>query len=170
MNGLLQPIDAQVDHVRGDGGRVVLEYGDYECPYSRLAYRSIESLATHGRQIEFVFRHYPLTDIHPHALAAAHAAEAAALQGRFGEMHDMLYHNQHALEDADLRRYATDLGLDLDAFDRDRNGSAVAARVQRDVDSGNATGEVQGTPTIFIDDAVYRGELDARAFAEALAG
>lgn len=170
MNSLLQPVDTQIDHVRGAGGRVILEYGDYECPYSRLAYRSIESLGMHGQQIEFVFRHYPLTDIHPHALAAAHAAEAAAVQGRFGEMHDLLYHNQHALEDADLRRYAVDAGLDLAAFDRDRNGSAVAARVRRDVDSGNATGEVRGTPTVFIDGTVYRGELDARAFADALSG
>ena len=168
MNSVLQPIDVQVDHVRGDGGRVIVEYGDYECPYSRLAYRSIESLATHGRPIEFVFRHYPLTDVHPHALAAARAAEAAALQGRFGEMHDVLYHNQHALEDADLRRYAAEIGLDIDAFDRDRNDSAVAARVQRDVESGDATGEVRGTPTMFIDGTVYRGELDARAFAAAL--
>ena len=168
MNSLLQPVDVRMDHVRGDGGRVIVEYGDYECPYSRQAYRSIEQLATHGQRIEFVFRHYPLTDIHPHALSAAHAAEAAALQGRFGEMHDLLYHNQHALEDADLRRYAADAGLDVDAFDRDRNGSAVAARVQRDVDGGNATGEVEGTPTVFIDGTVYRGELDARALAAAL--
>ena len=171
MSGRLRPFDPQVDHARGpEDGRVIVEYGDYECPYSRMASRAVEALMARPRQrIRFVFRHYPLTDIHPHAVASAHAAEAAAMQGRFWEMHDLLYHNQHALEDSDLRRYAADAGLDVDAFDRDRRGTAVSDRVQRDVDSGNETGEVEGTPTIFIDGAIYRGDLDSDAFAAALA-
>src|SRR6185312_8665340 len=104
----LEPVNEKVDHVRGSpAGRLILEYGDYECPYSRQAFHAIE-LA--GQQlagyVRFAFRHFPLTGIHPHALAAAAAAEAAALQGRFWDMHELLFHRQKALEGADLLRYA----------------------------------------------------------------
>ena len=171
MSGL-SPIDPNVDHIRGpDGSPLIIEYGDYECPYSRAAYRAIQTLAAErAGQLQFVFRHYPLTDVHPHALAAAHAAEAASLQGRFGEMHDLLYRNQRSLEDAALREYAIRAGLEVASFDRDRDSVAVRSRVQRDVDSGNATGDVMGTPTLFIDGVVYRGDLDAASLAAALAG
>jgi hypothetical protein len=110
----LQPVDETVDHVRGSpAGRLILEYGDYECPYSRQAFRAIERVEQElGGGLRFCFRHFPLTGIHPHALAAAAAAEAAARQGRFWDMHALLFHRQRALEDDDLRRYAT--GFDLD--------------------------------------------------------
>jgi DSBA-like thioredoxin domain-containing protein len=88
----------------------------------------------------------PPTSIHPHALAAASAAEAAARQGRFWDMHELLFHRQKALEDGDLRRYAAQLGLDVAAFDQDRTSSDVLERIQRDVDSGLASGQVLGTP------------------------
>ena len=122
----LEPVDPQIDHVRGSpAGRVLLEYGDYECPYSRQAFRQIERVeAELGGGVRFAFRHFPLTGIHPHALAAATAAEAAALQGRFWDMHETLFRRQRELEDGDLRRHATGLGLDVAAFDRDRTGSA----------------------------------------------
>lgn len=166
----VQPIDLQVDHVRGEhSSHVVLEYGDYECPYSRAAYRAIEVVQrTLGGGVAFVFRHFPLTDIHPHALAAARAVEAASRQQRFWEMHDLLYHNQKALEDSDLRGYAAQLGLDLETFDRDRVGGAVDARVRRDVDSGVASGDVEGTPTLFIDGAVYDGATDSDSLIAAI--
>ena len=90
--------------------------------------------------MRFAFRHFPLTGIHPHALAAAAAAEAAALQGWFWDMHELLFHRQKALEDGDLRGYAAQLGLDVAAFDRDRAGRSVADRIRRDVDSGLASG------------------------------
>ena len=91
----------------------LVEYGDYECPYSRMAFRVIQRLEPQlGGQLRFVFRHLPLTRIHPHALAAAHLAEAAALQGRFWPMHELLFGHQQALTDADLWRYADQLGLD----------------------------------------------------------
>jgi protein-disulfide isomerase len=122
-----------------------------------------------GEKVRFAFRHFPLTDIHPHALAAAAAAEAAALQGRFWEMHQLLFDGQAALEDHDLRRYAEKLGLDLEAFERDRRGSAVRARVGRDVESAEASGEVRGTPTLFIDGVVYRGAYDAPVLLKMLA-
>src|SRR6201986_688871 len=101
----VQALDNAVDHVRGPASaRLVLEYGDFECPYSRQAYRAIQHLEQR-HDIRFAFRHFPLTQIHPHALAASRAAEAAALQGRYWEMHDLLFHRQKALEDADLRGY-----------------------------------------------------------------
>ena len=167
----MQPLDHAVDHVRGSSaGRLIVEYGDYECPYSRQAFREIERLERRlGDDLRFAFRHFPLTEIHPHALAASAAAEAAALKDRFWEMHELLFHHQHALADHDLRRYAAELELDVPAFDLDRVGAAVLRRVGRDVESGIASGEVVGTPTLFIDGVVHRGSYDAAALLEALA-
>jgi protein-disulfide isomerase len=167
----MQPLDDAVDHVRGSSaGRLLVEYGDYECPYSRAAYREIERVERSlGDGMRFAFRHFPLTEIHPHALAASAAAEAAALKDRFWEMHELLFHNQDALEDDDLRRYAAELELDVPAFDVDRVSAEVLGRVGRDVDSGTASGEILGTPTLFIDGVVYRGSYDAAALVEALA-
>ena len=168
----LAPLDEAVDHVRGPrDAHVILEYGDYECPYSRMAFREIERVeqALDGR-LRFAFRHFPLTDIHPHALAAAAAAEAAAAQDRFWEMHALLFHRQKALEDDDLRRYAGQAGLDVARFGRDRTGRAVMERIRRDVVSGLATGEVRGTPTLFVDGVVHAGGYDAASLAEAVGG
>jgi Na+:H+ antiporter, NhaA family len=169
---VLAPLDENVDHVRGaPAGRLIIEYGDYECPYSRQAYRAIEQAERQlGGNVRFAFRHFPLTGIHPHALAAAAAAEAAAAQGRFWDMHELLFTRQKALEDGDLRRYAGQLALDTAVFDRDRAGPAVADRVRRDVGSGLATGQVLGTPTLFIDGIVHRGGYDPPALLAALAG
>jgi protein-disulfide isomerase len=166
----MEPLDAAVDHVRGgSAGRLIVEYGDYECPYSRAAFRQIELVERRlGEGVRFAFRHFPLTEIHPHALAAAGAAEAAALQDRFWEMHELLFHRQAALEDDDLRRYAAELELDVARFDRDRTGDAVQRRIRRDVESGLASGEVLGTPTLFIDGVVYRDGYDATTLLEAL--
>src|ERR1700750_2718699 len=106
---MLAPLDA-ADHVRGpDGGPVILEYGDFECPYSRRAFRSIERVLARRPGGRVAFRPFPLTEIHPHALGAALASEAAADQGRYWEMHETLFHRQKALEDADLRAYADEL-------------------------------------------------------------
>ena len=121
--------------------RLILEYGDYECPYSRQAFRAIERVEQEASGgIRFAFRHFPLVEIHPHALAAAAAAEAAALQDRFWDMHELLFHRQKALEDDDLRRYAAELGLDASRFDQDRSSAAVLRRIQRDVESGQGVG------------------------------
>jgi protein-disulfide isomerase len=166
----VEPLDAALDHVRGpDSGPLILEYGDYECPYSRRANREIEHVTARlSGRLRFAFRHFPLTDIHPHALAASAAAEAASRQGSFWEMHDLLFHRQAALEDEDLRRYARELALDLQGFDADRVSDPVLLRIERDVRSGSATGEVRGTPTIFIDGIIHRGGYGARALLEAL--
>ena len=166
----LQAIDPLIDHVRGpEDAPLLVEYGDYECPFSRRAFREIERAE---RRLEggvrFVFRHFPLTEIHPHAMAAAAAAEGAARQDRFWEMHERLFHGQRTLEDEYLRRYARDLGLDAERFDADRASEAAYARIRRDIESGVDTGEVQGTPTLFVNESVYRGPYDAATLVEVL--
>jgi protein-disulfide isomerase len=166
---MLQPLD-KLDHVRGpEDARVVLEYGDYECPFSRAAFRAIEQVEKRV-PVRFAFRHFPLTDIHPHALAASAAAEAAHVQGRFWEMHELLFHRQKALGDEDLQRYAAELGLDVARFNQDRRGPDVLRRIRRDIESGAASGDVQGTPTLFFDGVVYRGGYDAVTLLEVVAG
>jgi protein-disulfide isomerase len=167
----MEPLDPAIDHVRGaSASRLIVEYGDYECPYSRRAFRHIQRVESRLEGgVRFAFRHFPLTEIHPHALAAAAAAEAAGRQDRFWDMHDLLFHRQKELEDGDLRRYALELELDLALFESDMAGADVLARIRRDVDSGLATGEVQGTPTLFIDGVVHRGGYDADSLMEVLA-
>jgi protein-disulfide isomerase len=165
----VQPLDESLDHIRGGAqSHVILEYGDYECPFSRRAFREIERVEGRlGEGVRFAFRHFPLTDIHPHALAAAEAAEAAAQQGSFWQMHELLYHRQKALEEDDLRRYATELGLDAERFEHDRAGSATRDRVRRDFQSGLAAG-VQGTPTLFIDGILHLGSYEVDALLQVL--
>src|SRR5258707_10212963 len=167
----LARLDEKVDHVRGSpAGPLILEYGDYECPYSRQAFHAIEQVEQQlGGNVRFAFRHFPLTGIHPHALAAAAAAEAAARQGRLWDMHELLFHRQKALEDGDLRGYAAQLGLDVAAFDRDRAGAAVLERIQRDVGTGLASGQVPGTAALFIDGVVHRRGYDPPTLLAALA-
>jgi protein-disulfide isomerase len=168
---MIEPLDETVDHARGPRmAKVILEYGDYECPYSRRAFRAIERVETQlNGGVRFAFRHFPLTEIHPHALAASLAAEAASVQGRFWDMHELLFHRQRALEEKDLRGYAIELGLDAARFESDRRGEEALNRVRRDVASGVATGEVHGTPTLFIDGVLYRGSYDVAAFLQVLA-
>src|SRR5260370_2789055 len=124
---ILEPLDEQVDHVRGpSAGRLIVEYGDYECPYSRQAFRAIKRVEQSlNGGLRFAFRHFPLTQIHPHAFAAAAAAEAAALQDRFWDLHELLFDRQKALTDDDLRRYAAELRLARARFDRDPTGPGV---------------------------------------------
>jgi len=167
----LAPLDEKVDHVRGGpAGHLIIEYGDYECPYSRQAFHAIEQVERQlGGNMRFAYRHFPLTGIHPHALAAAAAVEAAALQGRFWDMHELLFHRQKALEDGDLLEYAAQFGLNVAVFERDRASIAVADRIRRDVDSGLASGQVVGTPTLFIDGLVHRGGYDPPTLLAALA-
>lgn len=160
---MIAQLEDGVDHVRGpEGARLIVEYGDYECPFSRQAYRAIERVeAQLAGAVRFAFRHFPLTEIHPHALAASQAAEAAALQDRFWGMHESLFHHQKALEDEDLRRYAVGLELNVGRFDADRGSEPVLDRIERDFRSGIESGEVRGTPTLFIDGVVHLGGYDA---------
>ena len=158
------------DHVAGpDTAAVTLvEYGDYECPYCRAAYPVVKAVqAELGDRLRFAFRNFPITSSHPHARRAAEAAEAAAAQGRFWEMHDHLYEHRDALEDGDLVSYAEELGLDVERFARDLDSHEYADLVQEDFMSGVRSG-VNGTPTFFIDGVRYDGASETEALLDAL--
>ena len=166
----LGPAVDKDDHVRGsDHADVTLMvYGDYECPYTRKAYRIVQRLERRlGERLRFVFRHFPLVEIHPHAQPAAEAAEAASDQGHFWEMHDLLFRRQRALEHEDLRRYASELGLDAVRFGREVADRVHAPRINRDVVSGVGIG-VRGTPTLFIDGRRYDGSYESEVLGPAL--
>ena len=135
----------------------MIEYGDFECPF--CAALSLKLRPRAG--LRHVFRHFPVRSSHPRAWAAACAAEAAALQGRFWEMHDSLFEDQGRLEDPHLWRRARDLGLDVGRFDSDRRSDAVAARVREDFRGGVRTGVVT-TPTLFAGGRMYAGRIDDR--------
>ena len=166
----LAPLDEEVDHARGPtAGRLILEYGDYECPDSRQAFWAIDYLEQElSGRVRFAFRHFPLVQIHPHAFGAAAAAEAAALQGCFWAMHELLFQSRKPLDDDELLRYAERLGLDIARFDDDRLGPDVRRRIRRDVETGLASAEVRGTPTLFIDGVVHVGRCDAASLRDAL--
>ena len=143
------------DHIAGpDSAPVtVLAYCDFECPYCGRAFGRVKRLRERfPQQLRFVFRHFPLMHKHRHAQQAAEASEAAAHQGRFWEMHDLLFEHQEDLESKDLYRYAESVGLDLSSFKDDLHGRVYASRVLWDVKAGRRSG-VTGTPTFFLNDA-----------------
>ena len=159
---LADDVDPARDHVRGSDDALVtlLEYGDYECPYCGQAEVVVrELLASFGDDLRYVWRHLPLNDVHPHAELAAEAAEAAAAQGRFWEMHDELLAHQDRLEPTDLMRYARELGLDVDRFWDDVRESRNADRIADDVASADASG-VTGTPAFFINGRRHEDAYD----------
>jgi protein-disulfide isomerase len=160
MSRLTEPVGSK-DHLIGrlDAPAVLVEYGDYECPFcARAHFEMAEVLRRVGADTCYVFRHFPLTSVHPHALLAAQAAEAAGAQGprigrgpagRFWPMHSMLFENQDALEPGDLRSYAETLGLDVALFTEDLERGVHLPRVQHDFRSGVRSG-VHGTPGFFL--------------------
>jgi len=167
---LVPPPIGSGDHTRGDEHAPVtlIVYGDYECPYTRKAYRIIQRFERRlGDGLHTAFRHFPLTWIHPHAQAAAETAEAAADQGRFWEMHDLLFHGQGALEGDDLRRYAEKLELDVGRVTRELTERTHAGRVERDVASGRGAG-VRGTPTLFINGRLHADSYEPDVLGPAL--
>jgi protein-disulfide isomerase len=155
------------DHVRGSRGPTLLIFGDYECPYTRAAYRSVQALEAESVPFRFVFRHFPLVEIHPHALGAAEASEAAAAQGRFWPMHDLLFRRQKALERSDLERYADEVGLDIEQFRQEVEAHVHLDRVEGDRSSALASGAA-GTPTLFVDGLPYRGSYEGAKLRRAL--
>ncbi|TDD67392.1 Na+/H+ antiporter NhaA [Jiangella aurantiaca] len=159
---LAEPVDPDVDHIRGpvDGRVTLVEYGDFECPYCGRAEPILRELVqAFGKDLTFVFRHLPLPDVHENAQLAAEAAEAAAKQDKFWEMHDRLFTAQDALGFDDLVRYAQELGLDVDRFTADLSSRRGALRVTRDVQSAEQSG-VAGTPTFFINGQRHYGAYD----------
>jgi protein-disulfide isomerase len=163
----LEPLAEGIDHVRGEvGAPVILEYGDYECPFSRRAFRAIERVEREV-PVRFALRHYPLTQIHPHAQAAATAAEAAARQDRFWEMHDLLFENQQALGLPLLVESAEALGLSSAGLRQALANGDYAPKVQADFLGGVRSG-VNGTPTFFVNGHRYDGSWEPRPFLAAL--
>lgn len=147
------------DHIQGlaDAPFTLVEYGDYECPFCGEAYTIIKEVQERlGDKLCFAYRNFPLANIHPHALHAAEAAEAADEQKHFWEMHDLLFENQDALEDTDLARYAQALGLNAERLMSEVLMEELMPRVQEDFKSGTRGG-VNGTPTLFINGQRYDG-------------
>jgi Na+/H+ antiporter NhaA len=154
-------VDPERDHIRGpaDAPVTLVEYGDFECPYCGQAEQVIRELLADSGDVRYVWRHLPLTDVHPRAQVAAEATEAAADQGAFWEMHDVLFEHQDALRPRDLEEYARALGLDADRFDDELRAHVYAARIADDVDSADLSG-VSGTPTFFINGRRHYGAYD----------
>jgi protein-disulfide isomerase len=163
---------AKRDHVQGpiDAPMSLLEYGDYQCPYCGEAYPIVKAVQERlGDKLCFAFRHFPLVNSHPYAEHAAEAAEAAAAQGKFWQMHDLLFENQNALDDESLAEYAATLRLDARRLIAEVLAGAHAARIRDDLRSG-ARGGVNGTPAFFVNGLRYEGEPDVAALVAALTG
>jgi len=157
--GQLTPPVGDRDHVAGPPGAplTLVEYGDFECPHCGMAYPILKVVQRRlGDRLRFVYRYFPLKEIHPHARHAAEAAEAAGVQGRFWEMHAILFENQHALTDDDLMSYANRLRLDIPRFVEHLTSGAAAQKVREDFRSGVRSG-VNGTPTFFVNGERYEG-------------
>jgi protein-disulfide isomerase len=170
QTALTVPVDEGRDHVQGpaDAAVTLVEYGDYECPYCGAAYPIVKEVqARMGDRLRFVFRNFPITTSHPHAEQAAEAAESAAAQERFWEMHDVLYENQRHLEDEDLRAYAEQVGLDVERFGKELAEHVHAARVREDFMSGVRSG-VNGTPTFYINGARHDDSYELEVLLAAL--
>jgi Na+/H+ antiporter NhaA len=167
---LAVPVDPERDHIRGprEGAPVTLvEYGDFECPYCGRAEPVVREVLSDFADIRYVWRHLPLSDVHPNAQLAAEAAEAADRQGAFWEMHDLLLDHQDALQPDDLLAFAEQLDLDLDRFRDDLRDNDGTRRVEEDVDSADRSG-VAGTPTFFINERRHDGAYDIETLSAAV--
>jgi Na+/H+ antiporter NhaA len=166
---LAVPVDPERDHIRGptEGPVTVVEYGDFECPYCGRAEPVVRELLADFADVRYVWRHLPLSDVHPSAQLAAEASEAAGNQDAFWEMHDLLLDHQDDLQPRDLLAYAEGLGLDLERFRDDLSEQAGASRVEEDVDSADRSG-VTGTPTFFINERRHDGAYDVETLSAAV--
>jgi protein-disulfide isomerase len=165
----LIPALSAADHLRGslDAPVVITEFGDFECPFCGAAFGVLQAiLEKYGPRVALAFRHYPLP-MHPHAMAAAEAAEAAASVGKFWPMYDELYRHQSALRSSDLRAYAKAIGVGEDVVAGAIAGDTYAARIARDQRSGDASG-IEGTPALFINGFTYDDEASVEALSEVI--
>jgi protein-disulfide isomerase len=166
----LRPPIGDNDHIRGpaDASIELVEYGDFECPHCGKAAVIVNQLiAELGDRLRFAYRHFPLSKIHPHARKAAQASEAAAAQGRFWEMHDLMFAKAPALEVPKLIEYAGELGLDVPRFEQELTSDTWADRVQSDIAGGVRSG-VNGTPTFFINGQRHNRGYEITALREAM--
>ncbi|HYO65860.1 MAG TPA: thioredoxin domain-containing protein [Archangium sp.] len=160
------------DHVDGprEAPIILVEYGDYQCPYCAKAYVSVKHVKeVLGERLCFVFRNFPLTHLHPDAMPAAEAAEAAGAQGRFWDMYGVLYENQRELEVPALVGYAEELGLDVERFERDLEEHRFLERIRREVREGERIG-AKGTPSFFLDGQRYEGDYSPDGLLAAVEG
>jgi protein-disulfide isomerase len=167
---LTVPVNIGSDHIRGsiNAPITIVEYGDYECPYTGMAYPVVQDIMKQfGDQIYFVFRNFPLNDIHPHAQHAAEAAEAAAAQDKFWQMHDYLFKHQKALDDNHLLEYAQKVGLDIDKFKKEISEHIYAPLINKSLKAGIDSG-VEGTPTFFVNGVRYEDSWDLDTFSNML--
>jgi protein-disulfide isomerase len=165
-----RPVETGRDHIKGRSNAplTLVEYGDFECPFCSSATGVVNDLRDHfGDELRYVFRHLPLPDVHPQAELAAQAAEAAAAQGKFWEMHDLLFRHQTELETPDLVGYAARLGLDVERFSRELEAGDHLDRVREDVLSAEESG-ARGTPTFFVGDKRHIGPHDFQTLRAAL--
>lgn len=169
LTDLVVAVDPERDHVRGplEAPVTVVEYGDFECPYCGRAESAMRELLADFGDVRYVWRHLPLSDVHPRAQLAAEASEAATAQGKFWQMHDLLLDHQGDLKPRDLVAYAEQLDLDLDRFRDDLAGHAHAARIEEDVDSADISG-VTGTPTFFVNEKRHEGAYDIETLSSAV--
>ena len=169
IEDLAVPVDSRRDRVRGSAGALVtlVEYGDFECPFCGLAEPAIRELLSEFGDVRYVWRHLPLNDVHPLAQVAAEAVEAAAAQGAFWEMHDVLLDHRGDVTEPDLYRHADELRLDGERFADDIRRRAGDARIAEDVDSADLSG-VAGTPTFFINGRRHSGPYDVTTLAKAV--
>ena len=169
MAQLTPPVNSK-DHIQGKStARLELvEYGDYQCPHCGHAYPIIKKLQHNlGADLKFVFRNFPLSEAHPDAFNAAVAAEAAGLQQKFWEMHDIIFENQTELDAESLFAYAKTIGLDMARFKTDLQKNTIAAKVEQDFESGIRSG-VNGTPSFFINGKKYNGDWEEDVFSQYL--
>ena len=167
---LITPVNIGTEYIRGsvDAPISIVEYGDYECPYTGMAYPIVkEILKQFDTKVYFVFRNFPLNDIHPNAQHSAEAAEAASAQDKFWEMHDYLFEHQKALDDSHLLQYAQKLRLDTNKFKNEMSGHTYAPLVEESLKSGIDSG-VQGTPTFFVNGEHYEDSWDLETFSNFL--
>lgn len=169
MARLTQPISS-IDHVQGSSNAPaeLVEYGDFQCPYCGAAFPILQQvLRKMGDRMQFAFRNFPLLEMHEYAQVAAEAAESAAAQGKFWEMHSMIYSNQDDLDVDHLYAWARSIGLDMDRFEQDLSDHAYEGKVHEDFMSGVRSG-VNGTPTLFINGQRYEGPVELHALLDRL--
>lgn len=162
QNTQLTPPVSSRDHIQGPQNAPItlVEYGDFECPYCGQAFYIVKQLQQRlGDQMRYVFRNFPLVQVHPYALQAAEAAEAAGAQGKYWQMFDMLFEHQDALDTNHLIQYAKDIGLNVDKFKQDLENHTFVPRIEEDIESGVRSG-VEGTPTFFINGVKYNGSYE----------
>ena len=159
MSAHLKPPVSDKDHSQGDAGASIelVEYGDYQCPHCGAAYPVIKEIQkVFGSQVRFVFRNFPLSEIHPYAVPAAIATEAAGMQHKFWEMHDIIFEHQSSLDPQGIRKMAETIGLDMETFASDMDLEILQAKVEADFESGVRSG-VNGTPSFFVNGTKFDG-------------